>query len=118
MPKKVLVVYYSQTGQLREIVNSVIAPMKASGEVTLTVEEIKPKTPFPYPWTSDEFFQAMPESVRGIACELQPLSLNGQEAFRPCYHCLATLVPFPFNSRHTLFFSMKQQKNCYPENRS
>ena len=81
MPKKVLVVYYSQTGQLREIVDSVMAPLKASGEVTLTFEEIRPKTPFPYPWTSDEFFQAMPESVRGIACELHPLSLNGQEHF-------------------------------------
>jgi hypothetical protein len=81
MPKKVLVVYYSQTGQLREIVDSVMAPLRASGEVTLTFEEIRPKTPFPYPWTSDEFFQAMPESVRGIACELQPLSLNGQEFF-------------------------------------
>ena len=81
MPKKVLVVYYSQTGQLREILDSVIAPLKASSEVTVTFEEIKPKTPFPYPWTSDEFFQAMPESVRGIPCELHPLSLNGQENF-------------------------------------
>lgn len=81
MPKKVLVVYYSQTGQLREIVDFVMAPLKASDEVSLTFEELKPKTPFPYPWTSDEFFQAMPESVRGIACELQPLSLNGQEHF-------------------------------------
>ena len=81
MPKKVLVVYYSQTGQLREILDSVMAPLKVSGEVTLTFEEIRPKTAFPYPWTSDEFFQAMPESVRGIACELQPLSLNGQEYF-------------------------------------
>jgi hypothetical protein len=81
MPKKVLVVYYSQTGQLRELVDSVMAPLNASGEVTLTFEEIRAKTPFPYPWTSDEFFQAMPESVRGIACELQPLSLNGQEFF-------------------------------------
>jgi hypothetical protein len=81
MPKKVLVVYYSQTGQLREILDSVIAPLKASSEVTVTFEEIRPKTPFPYPWTSDEFFQAMPESVRGIPCELHPLSLNGQENF-------------------------------------
>jgi len=81
MPQKVLVVYYSQTGQLREIVNSIMSPLKASGEITLSYEEIKPKIPFPYPWTSDEFFQAMPESVRGIPCELQPLSLNGQEHF-------------------------------------
>ncbi len=81
MPKKVLVVYYSQTGQLRDIVNSIISPLKASEEITLTIEELKPKTPFPLPWTSDEFFQAMPESVRGIPCELKPLSLNGQEHF-------------------------------------
>jgi len=81
MPKKVLVVYYSQTGQLREILDSVIAPLKVSNEVTVTFEEIRPKTPFPYPWTSDEFFQAMPESVRGIPCEIHPLSLNGQENF-------------------------------------
>jgi len=81
MPKKVLVVYYSQTGQLREILDSVMAPLRSSGDVALTFEEIRPITPFPYPWTSDEFFQAMPESVRGIACELQPLSLNGQEYF-------------------------------------
>jgi len=58
-----------------------MSPLKASGEITLSYEEIKPKIPFPYPWTSDEFFQAMPESVRGIPCELQPLSLNGQEHF-------------------------------------
>ena len=81
MPKKVLVIYYSQTGQLREILDSIIAPLKASGEVTVTFEEIRPKTPFPFPWTSDEFFQAMPESVRGIPCELHPLALNGQENF-------------------------------------
>jgi hypothetical protein len=81
MPRKVLVVYYSQTGQLREIVDSIMSPLKASSEVILTVEELKPKIPFPFPWTSDEFFQAMPESVRGIPCELKPLSLNGQENF-------------------------------------
>jgi hypothetical protein len=81
MPKKVLVVYYTQTGQLREIVHSITAPLAADGEVALVFEELKPKPPFPFPWTSDEFFQAMPESVKGIPCELEPLTLTGQENF-------------------------------------
>jgi hypothetical protein len=81
MPKKVLVVYYTQTGQLREIVNSVTAPLKADSEISLSFEELKPKPPFPFPWTSDEFFQAMPESVKGIPCELEPLTVSEQEHF-------------------------------------
>jgi hypothetical protein len=81
MPKNVLVVYYTQTGQLREIVDSVTAPLLAAGNVSLTFEELKPKPPFPFPWTSDAFFQAMPESVKGLPCELEHLSLNGDEPF-------------------------------------
>jgi hypothetical protein len=81
MPKRVLVVYYTQTGQLREIVDSIAAPLAAAGDVSLTFVELKPKIPFPFPWTSDAFFQAMPESVRGIPCELEPLPLNGDEHF-------------------------------------
>lgn len=80
MQKKVLVVFYSQTGQTREIVESLISPFAGKG-IEVAIEELKPKPPFPFPWTSDAFFQAMPESVRAIPCELEPLTLNGQEAF-------------------------------------
>ncbi len=81
MPKKVLVVYYTQTGQLREIVKSVTAPLEADPGIQLVFEELKPRPPFPFPWTSDEFFQAMPECVQGIPCELEPLTVNVQEDF-------------------------------------
>jgi hypothetical protein len=81
MPKNVLVVYYTQTGQLREIVDSITAPLAVVGEVSLTFEALKPKTPFPFPWTSDAFFQAMPESVKGLPCELEQLSVRGDEDF-------------------------------------
>ncbi len=81
MSHQILVVYYSQTGQLREIIDSVTRPLVDSGQVHLVVEELKPVVPFPFPWTSDQFFQAMPESVKGIPCVLQPLSLTGQERF-------------------------------------
>ncbi|MBN1790263.1 MAG: hypothetical protein JW830_07190 [Bacteroidales bacterium] len=81
MPKKVLVVYYTQTGQLREIVKSVTAPLEADPEIHLAFEELKPRPLFPFPWTSDEFFQAMPECVKGIPCELEPLTVDAQEDF-------------------------------------
>jgi hypothetical protein len=81
MPKKVLIVYYTQTGQLKEVVDSIAGPLRESDQISLVVEELKPKSPYPFPWTSDEFFQVMPESVKAIPCELQPLSVNGQENF-------------------------------------
>ena len=81
MYKKILVAYYTQTGQLLEIVKSVTAPLAADNEIELVFEELKPRPPFPFPWTSDEFFQAMPESVKGIPCELEPLHVKGDENF-------------------------------------
>jgi len=81
MEKKVLVVYFTQTGQLRDIVNSITMPLIHRGNITVTFEELKPIPPFPFPWKSDSFFQAMPESVMGIPCALEPLSIKGDENF-------------------------------------
>lgn len=81
MAYKVLVVYYTQTGQLKEIVDSVTQPLRSSDDISITYEELHPDPPYPFPWTSDEFFQAMPESVRGIPCKLKPLTLKGNENF-------------------------------------
>jgi hypothetical protein len=81
MKRNILVVYYTQTGQLHEIVKSVTALLQEDSLIRVVYEELKPKPPFPFPWSSDEFFQSMPESVKGIPCELEPLSLNGNENF-------------------------------------
>jgi hypothetical protein len=68
--KKILIVYFSQTGQLRDIVDSVVSPLK--GDFQLFFEELKPEPAFPFPWTGMSFFQAFPESVREIPCKLKP----------------------------------------------
>jgi hypothetical protein len=81
MSKKVLVVYYTQTGQLREIIDTITEPLKNDGNIQLTFEELKPKPPFPFPWSSDAFFQAMPESVAGVPCELELLTVKEDENF-------------------------------------
>ncbi len=78
MHKKVLVIYYTQSGQLLEIIKSVTSFLKNNPDVEITYEELRPKPPFPFPWTSDEFFQPFPESVKGIPCKLEPLKVPGQ----------------------------------------
>ena len=77
--KKALVIYFSQTGQALEIAKSITRPMQS--EFEFTYEEIKPKTPFPFPWEGMSFYQAFPESVREIPCELEPFHFDPQEHF-------------------------------------
>lgn len=81
MSKKILVVYYTQSGQLLDVVNSVMSPIEKDDEYSIVYERLQPDPPFPFPWSSDAFFQAMPECVRGIPCTIKPLSLKGDEDF-------------------------------------
>ena len=70
--KRVLVVYYTQSGQLKEIIDSVLSPLT---EVTIDFLPIDTATPFPFPWTGDTFFDAFPESYLQIPQSLQPFNL-------------------------------------------
>lgn len=69
MGKKILVVYYSQSGQLKQIVENFSAPFSIEGN-TVEYVQIKMKKEFPFPWKSKSFFDAMPESVLGIPAEV------------------------------------------------
>jgi len=72
MNKQILVVYYSQSGQLQEIVNRFVIPFQEAN-VKVDCMRFTPKQDFTFPWTSERFFDAMPESVAGIPLELNPL---------------------------------------------
>ena len=54
--KKVLVLYYSQTGQLTDVVKSFAAPLEVDENVEVVYQNIEPKTPYPFPWGYLEFF--------------------------------------------------------------
>lgn len=69
MGKKILVVYYSQSGQLKQIVENFSAPFSIEGN-TVEYVQIKMKKEFPFPWKSKSFFDAMPESVLGIPADV------------------------------------------------
>lgn len=70
--KRVLVVYYTQSGQLKEIIDSVLSPLT---EVTIDFLPIDTAEPFPFPWTDEAFFGAFPESYLQIPQPLKPFEL-------------------------------------------
>ena len=76
--KRVLVVSYSQTGQLTQIVRSVLGPLAESGQVELVFEELRPVPPYPFPWTALAFADVFPESLEGIPCRLQPFQFDAE----------------------------------------
>ena len=70
--KRILVVYYTQSGQLKEIIDSVLSPLT---EVTIDFLPIDTAEPFPFPWTDEAFFGAFPESYLQIPQPLKPFQL-------------------------------------------
>ena len=71
--KHVLVLSYSQSGQLTEILDPFLAPF-ASADVTVERLAIAPARAYPFPWTSDAFFDLMPETVLEEPIALAPFT--------------------------------------------
>lgn len=97
--KKVLIVCFSQTGQMVKIMDSIIAPLRLNNEVDITYEIIEPVPPFPFPWNAEQFFQTFPESVKAIPCKLKPFKFSNDinfdlviVAYQPWY--LSPSIPF------------------------
>jgi hypothetical protein len=81
LPKRVLVVHYSQTGQLTALTEQILAPLKADPRVELRVETLRPRQAYPFPWPFFRFFDVFPESAHLRPPQMEPLSLTGEEAF-------------------------------------
>ena len=78
--KNVLVINYSQTGQLSDVSAQVVAPLRAAG-YSVHVETLVPETPFPWPWPIVDFVDAFPECVQLDAPPLNPLSISADRQF-------------------------------------
>ena len=70
--KKILVLYYSQTGQLTRIIDNLLKPVRRNPEVSVVLEELQPEPPYPFPWSAYRFCDVFPESVAGTPCRLRP----------------------------------------------
>jgi hypothetical protein len=79
--KKILVIYYSQTGQLTQIIDSILEPVRQDEDVAIVYEQLKPQQSYPFPWNTYQFCDVFPESVAGTACELQPLACSPDEDY-------------------------------------
>jgi len=78
--KTVLVINYSQTGQLAEITAQLITPLRAAGH-RVHLETLVPEKPFPWPWPVVDFIDAFPECVQLDPPPLKPLSIAADRQF-------------------------------------
>ncbi|UTW63655.1 dialkylresorcinol condensing enzyme DarA [bacterium SCSIO 12741] len=73
--KKVLVLYYSQTGQLKRILDRVMDTLQEDSEVRVDYCRYEPEQAFPFPWNAKAFFGAMPDCVLENPVPMKPLVL-------------------------------------------
>jgi len=75
MSKKVLAIYYTQSGQMGEIIDTFTAPLVEAGA---SVEKVQVKlvNGYNFPWTGKSFFSVMPSCVLGIPEPIEALNLK------------------------------------------
>ena len=79
--KKVLVVHYSQTGQLTDIVGSILGPLASEKNIQIDTVALQPKPAYPFPWTTQRFCDVFPESVAGVPCALEPPDVDPEARY-------------------------------------
>ncbi|MBO9591845.1 MAG: hypothetical protein J7599_02980 [Niabella sp.] len=78
MSKHVLAVYFTQSGQTKEILDSFLQPLLADG-VSVDFLQVQTQHSFPFPWSIPAFFDTVPESVDVIPTALKPWSVPRQQ---------------------------------------
>ncbi|MBD2433572.1 MULTISPECIES: hypothetical protein [Fischerella] len=78
--KRVLVVYYSQSGDVTRAAES-FTKFLQKPEIELTWECIKPKDNYPSPWSLYKFFDVFPECVNGEPPEIYPPQFDNDDKF-------------------------------------
>lgn len=79
--KKILVVYYTQSGQLEKVVGSIVEPLQADPNIALTTVELKPEKPFPFPWPFFDFLEVFPETVLLKPRPIESIEVNDDSSF-------------------------------------
>lgn len=70
--KEVLIIYFSQTGQLKTILDRISSTM-TNQEINISYYEIVPENLYPFPWKAEEFYGAFPETFKQIPTPLHPV---------------------------------------------
>jgi len=78
MNKKALAIYYTQSGQLGQIIDHLTSPLLEAG---ISVEQVRINLVknYAFPWTADSFFSVMPDCVLDVPAEIAPYQLKEKE---------------------------------------
>lgn len=71
MKPRILALYYSQTGQIRAIIDSLLSQIREDVDVDFVT--IEPEEAYPFPWSAHRFFDTMPETVQRLPIPMKPL---------------------------------------------
>ena len=79
--ERVLVVYYSQSGDVRRMADAFVEPLAAAGAEVVWCE-LEPREAYPWPWRNvHRFFNIMPECVLEEPPEIAPPKVSPEERF-------------------------------------
>lgn len=79
LKKQILVVYYSQTGQLLKILEKIVLPLKSNSLFEIEFLKIEMEKDFPFPWDRAAFFGIMPDSVQENPHAIKPFSTKKEK---------------------------------------
>lgn len=80
MPR-ILVLHYSQTGQLTEGIRQMMSPLEARDDVEVVWQELVPEQASPFPWPLMTFFDTFPECVYMDAPPNKPVAFDPDSRF-------------------------------------
>ncbi len=115
MKKKILVLYFTQTGQLKDIVTNFCQPFNSSSDVELEVVRVYPEEDYPFPWSGKRFFEAMPDSVLGNPQTLKAFEFKHTQydlvifAYQPWF--LSPSIPATSILKHPAFKTILNNTN-------
>lgn len=81
MSKRVLAIYYSQTGQLENVMKAMLAPLHDHEEIELTMLPLRSSETFAFPWSFFRFFDCFPETVYLDPPQNLPLEIDNPESY-------------------------------------
>ena len=79
--RRVLIVHFSQTGQLDRLAQSVCGPLQQHGDIQLDYLQLQPVQPYPFPWPFLDFFRIFPETVLMRPQPLRPLAVDASTRY-------------------------------------
>jgi hypothetical protein len=107
--KNVLLVYYSQTGQLENMAHRLIEPLVDDEGIQVDILSVKPKQPYAFPWSFTKFFNIFPETVH-----LQPADIETPHFERDRYDLVILAYTVWFLSPSQPITAFLQHPNSRP----